>query len=755
MKNLFRFLVLLISLFAYPCLLIAQWVQCNGPYGGNLLCFASKGANLLVGGNGGVFRSTDSGSSWLYTGFRNVSVVALEAFATGAGGTVFFAGVDSGTSAGAGAVFLSTDNGSSWTPASTGLQSAIVNSFAATSGSAGDTLLFAATNIGVFRSSDHGASWLSSGLTVSDMYALAVCPNGAGGTSLFAGGFYGISRSTDDGTSWVAADSGFAGQHITNCFAVSPNGEGGTSIFAGTDFGIYLSTDNGDSWTEVYADSTHSIDLDGLAHFIYVHGLSVSPNGKGGTNIFAGDETGVYLSTDYGKHWTQVNTGLTNYYIHNLASYPNGTGGTNLFAATSDGVFLSTDNGGRWAETSAGLICQRVNAPITSGANLFAATDNGIFRSVNDGKDWIRVITGLTTPYVEALAMVPTEAGDTILLAATDSSVIRSTDNGAGWESADSGLIVGNSNFRCFASSSSGAGGTIIFLGASRLSVVNYSYPPTSGVYRSSDYGATWVYTGVGERFVNALLVSRGNVFVGTYTGVYRSADNGEHWTKVNTGLIDSVVEALAGTDSGIFAGTSFGGGVFRSTNEGETWTQVNDGMANASVNSLLALSRDEGRTALFAGTDSSVFLSVDNGATWKTVGAGLEGMEILSLAVSGENLFAGTLTNGVWRRPLSEMMTPVSTRTGEPPREFSLRQNYPNPFNPTTYISYQLPINALVILKVYDVIGREVRTLVNERQPAGVHSVRFNASNLPSGVYFYRMRAGPVIQTKKSVVIK
>ena len=85
----------------------------------------------------------------------------------------------------------------------------------------------------------------------------------------------------------------------------------------------------------------------------------------------------------------------------------------------------------------------------------------------------------------------------------------------------------------------------------------------------------------------------------------------------------------------------------------------------------------------------------------------------------------------------------------------FNLAQNFPNPFNPTTVIGYQLPTNALVTLKVYDELGRIVKTLVNDRQTAGAHSVTFNASSLSSGVYFYRLMAGSFVQTRKLMLIK
>jgi hypothetical protein len=93
-------------------------------------------------------------------------------------------------------------------------------------------------------------------------------------------------------------------------------------------------------------------------------------------------------------------------------------------------------------------------------------------------------------------------------------------------------------------------------------------------------------------------------------------------------------------------------------------------------------------------------------------------------------------------------------------PKEFILYQNYPNPFNPITVIKYEIPgqarnDNALVTLKVYDLLGREVATLINEEKPAGRYEVIFDASSLASGVYFYRLEAGSFSSAKKMLLIK
>jgi hypothetical protein len=88
-------------------------------------------------------------------------------------------------------------------------------------------------------------------------------------------------------------------------------------------------------------------------------------------------------------------------------------------------------------------------------------------------------------------------------------------------------------------------------------------------------------------------------------------------------------------------------------------------------------------------------------------------------------------------------------------PNSFTLEQNYPNPFNPTTTISFSLPSKSFVSLKVFDVIGREVAIIVSEELSAGNYSRQWNATNLSSGIYFYRLQSGSYIETKKLVLLR
>jgi len=101
--------------------------------------------------------------------------------------------------------------------------------------------------------------------------------------------------------------------------------------------------------------------------------------------------------------------------------------------------------------------------------------------------------------------------------------------------------------------------------------------------------------------------------------------------------------------------------------------------------------------------------------------------------------------------------VTSVEERVAEIgiPKQYSLSANYPNPFNPTTKIRYELPKRTKVRLRIYDLLSREVATLVDQEKPAGSYEVRWDASGFASGVYFYRLQAGGFVETKKLVLLK
>jgi hypothetical protein len=297
-----------------------------------------------------------------------------------------------------------------------------------------------------------------------------------------------------------------------------------------------------------------------------------------------------------------------------------------------------------------------------------------------------------------------------------------------------------------------GAGETILF-GANR----------GGGVFRSTNNGTSWYSANTPFSGFSQMLQVGPDLFAATgSSGAYLSTNNGTSWTAVDNGLprdrddrVDCIVSSPGGANrTNLFAGTSKG--VFLSTNNGGSWTAVSNGLT--SHISALAVSGMN----IFATAYGGVFLSTNNGTSWETVSHGLPNINVSCLAVSGPNLFAGTGAHflvyngsGIWRRPLSEMIPLAGVISSAMPFRFALEQNYPNPFNPSTTIKFGLPKSSEVRVSVYDMLGREVSVLVNERKDAGVHEVKCDGSNLASGVYFYRLQAGDFTQTKRLMLLR
>jgi hypothetical protein len=309
--------------------------------------------------------------------------------------------------------------------------------------------------------------------------------------------------------------------------------------------------------------------------------------------------------------------------------------------------------------------------------------------------------------------------------------VYRSIDNGVSWTRVYS--IIQAS---CFAVS-----GTNLF-------AANGPW-----VFLSADTGTSWTEVDSGlTDGVRSLVVSKTYLFAGTSgSGVFLSTNNGTSWAPANVGLTYRDIWSLAVYGTNLFAVTDSGG--FLSTNCGTIWTPIGSGLINIIV---LSLGNSETNIIKSIGSrslKSSVFLSTDNGTSWTEVDSGLHGF-VTCLAADATNVYAGTY-DGVWLRPLSELFTSVQASTAQIPTAFELCQNYPNPFNPSTTIKYELPRASYVSLTVYDILGREVSVLVNERRNAGVHGAKFDGSNLASGVYLYRLQAGDFVASKKMLVVK
>jgi hypothetical protein len=393
-----------------------------------------------------------------------------------------------------------------------------------------------------------------------------------------------------------------------------------------------------------------------------------------------------------------------------------------IFYIMTTTLLLSTILPAQWVKTSGPP--GRVGSLVVTGTNLFAGIlDGGVFLSSNNGTNWIAVNTGMTFDSVISLSV-----SSTSLFAGTyGNGAYLSTNSGTSWTAINTGLS--NDTITAFAIS-----GTNTFAGT-------YG----NGVFLSTNNGESWSAksTGLTNPFIRSLAIIGTNIFAGTLgAGVFLSSNNGESWTEA--GLANRVVYSFTVSDTNLFAGTDVG--VFRSTDNGATWILgYNDLVWSLAISD----------TMLFIGTwDKGVFCSTVNSASWTAVNIGLTNLYVRSLAVSGFNLFAGT-TDGVWTRPLSEMVTSVDKFSTDLPKQFKLDQNYPNPFNPATTIPFTLSLKSFVSLIVYDLIGREVATLVSEELPAGSYLRQWSATNISTGIYFYRLQTGISAETKKLILLR
>lgn len=379
----------------------------------------------------------------------------------------------------------------------------------------------------------------------------------------------------------------------------------------------------------------------------------------------------------------------------------------------------------------------QIKALAAGGRNVFVGTDSGIFVSSNNGASWTEANSGLTSTNVPSLA-----ANGSVIFAGTHDGVFSSSNDGTSWNPVNSGPIQNTD------------AASLVFKG-SDLFAGTFG----NGVFLSTDSGATWrqLNSGLTDIYVFCLAVSGGNVLAGTEAGVFLSTDNGASWNGLLQGPWGYNVRAFAVLGSNVYAGVDANDGsnsIYRSTDNGASWTILGGSPSNTTTYCFAVSGTD-----VFAGGDGGLHLSTDNGTTWQQAST-TEFPEtvVSSLVVSDTNLFAGTALFppiGVFRRPLAQMITGVEERGIATAAAFSLSQNYPNPFNPSTVITYQLPVDSHMTLKVYDVLGREVRTLVNERQHAGQHSVTFDAAGLPSGVYLYRLSAGSYNAARKLMFVK
>ncbi|MBI3195084.1 MAG: T9SS type A sorting domain-containing protein [Ignavibacteriae bacterium] len=687
---------------------IAQWTQLSAPEGGAILGMFADGSNLYAGTAGaGVFRSTDGGATWeqKINGMNYQSVTAF----VKSGPNLLATGTVN--------VYLSTDNGETWT-AATGLAGGNGVSCLAANGAN----VFAGTSgRGVFVSTDNGATWTASNTGLpgggTNTYVGSIITNGS--TILTSASDNNVQqtmfRSTNNGSSWTGANTGLPLDYSTYGSMYLD----GSTIYAGGSY-LYKTTNNGDTWTQ--ADN-------GIPTYSGISEIRAI-----GSNLFATANQFVYRSTDGGGTWTVLGGGLPLMGMFSLE-----VSGSDVFAGTvANGVYKSTDSGNSWTQQNTGLKARDMSGFLIDGSTLYA-NGNSIFKTSDDGTTWTNVRGNLKDSSSQPTLVYANGS----LLFARDypaNGLERSTDGGATWTLVGNGLPeYGSIN--------------------SIIDVAGGLLTTKDRVYRSTDNGDTWVKVDTASEIINVgNVVKIGSMVYAYGLGVFKSSDEGTTWVKADSGFPAYFqIGALAGTSSVLFASGSFSGGTYKSTNGGQSWAII-----SANIYSQFFV---YGNNLFGCRANNGIFVH-KNFATSATKFSGdLPGNTYTyTFTIHNGNMYAGTSGNGVWKRPLTDVLEVKEIASGIP-TGFSLEQNYPNPFNPTTNFEFRI-VNfsakggsasggGLVTLKVFDILGREVATLVNENLHPGTFSVSWDATGQASGIYYYRLQSGEFSETRKLLLTK
>jgi len=236
---------------------------------------------------------------------------------------------------------------------------------------------------------------------------------------------------------------------------------------------------------------------------------------------------------------------------------------------------------------------------------------------------------------------------------------------------------------------------------------------------------------------------------------ILRTIDGGTTWssqTSDTTYSLSSV--SFTDVNNGTAVGSGvLGGAILRTIDGGTTWTSQTSG----TIRPLRGVSFTDANNGTAVGDFNTIRRTTDGGTTWTTQISGIPlGLALGAVSFTDANNGTAVGHEGSIIRTTNGGVTFVEEEEeSTSPNVFSLYQNYPNPFNPTTTINYKISELGFVTLKVYDVLGNEIETLVNEEKSSGSYEVDFDASGLTSGIYFYKLQTGYFIDTKKMILLK
>jgi len=386
---------------------------------------------------------------------------------------------------------------------------------------------------------------------------------------------------------------------------------------------------------------------------------------------------------------------------------------------------------GQWVQLGS-ISTSRLNAvKFLNDSTGVAGGVNGIWKTFNGGVNWVQTLSANTT--INSVCFIDVFTGFAV---GNPGRVYKTTDGGSNWTE----YIL-----------SSGFGGV------QSVSFFNINTGVSAGfqaINRTSNSGADW-YRQDSIYFQEQLAISvlsngYGWIAGGAPTEMIKNTINyGVSWTYQNPGFSGGLNGVYALNSNTVFVCGHFGV-IRRTTNGGTNWVKLD----SLTSRSLKAVYFPDVNTGTVVGDFGTILHTINSGNNWSiqtssTTNA-LYGISFINSntgwAVGNNGTVIKTINGGV------TFINPIST---EIPNQFSLFQNYPNPFNPATKIKFALPKSSYAKLIVYDALGREVETIVNEQLKPGNYETEWDAAKYPSGVYFYKLITEEFTQTKKMLLIK
>lgn len=295
-----------------------------------------------------------------------------------------------------------------------------------------------------------------------------------------------------------------------------------------------------------------------------------------------------------------------------------------------------------------------------------------------------------------------------------------------------------------------------------------YSVGPNK-LFKTTNSGNSWeeINTGVFGAILSQHFTDVNTGYLGIMSQIYKTTNGGTTWNQVyeNTSGKSNVVNDI----SFINANTGFAAGgyyldttqknrfVIKTTNAGQTWNYLLNDNSNTMINSITVINEGliyAGGTANAASFNQNkgfILRSTDGGITWTNEAIPTTN-PLMDIKNSNTKGFAVGFNGVIYKKDNIVSVTQISTVV---PSSINLYQNYPNPFNPATTINFDIPKAGFISLKVYDISGKEIRSLFNGVKEAGSYQLKFDGASLNSGVYFYKLMTNGSTITKSMVLVK